>query len=551
MNKALMACLGLFLLTLTVLAGCSGNKQEQEPAETDTIDSLSVSPAGQFPIVNEKITLKVLVKGSAFVEDFATNEYTKFLEEKTNIHIEWDVAPEKSAVEKLNLVLGSGDLPDVIMGFSISPTQQLIYGGQGNFIALNDLIEEYGTETKKLFEQFPKVKDEITAPGGNIYALPQVNDCYHCSMAQKTWIYKPWLDKLGLAMPTTTDEMYEVLKAFKTQDPNGNGKADEIPLAGASVGPSVNIDSFLMNAFTLNPGDKKLYMNDGKVDVSFNKPEWKDGLAYLHKLYAEGLIAPESFTQDRNQVKQMGENPDIPILGVATAMHNGAFTDFNGESGRWLDFVAVPPLKGPKGLQITPFRSSVTQGQYIITSANKYPEAAFRLADLMYDQEMTLRNTVGRPGMEWDWAESGEVGINGMQAIWKELDSDLPTVQNVKWSQVGPSLRTNDFRLGMMADPDNPLEVILYNETKNKYEPFRQKQESVLPELFFTNEQAAELADLDKTITDFVKEMTARFIIGDANLEKEWETYLENLESMNLPRYLEIYQSAYDAKYKE
>ncbi|MCU6796723.1 MULTISPECIES: ABC transporter substrate-binding protein [Paenibacillus] len=552
MKKLWIGSLSLAIAAVAVLSGCTD--KAAGPQQDNAATAAKINPAGQFPIMKEKTTLKVLVKGSSFVEDFATNEYTKFLEEKTNIHIEWDIAPEKSAIEKLNLVLGSGDLPDVIMGFDISPTQQLIYGNTGEFLDLTKYIDQYGTETKKMFEKLPYVKEAITAPGGKIFGLPQVNECFHCSMSQKTWIYKPWLDKLGLQVPTTTDEFYNVLKAFKTQDPNGNGKADEIPLAGAAVGPNVNIDSFIMNAFILNPSiingsEKRLFINNGKVTVAFDKPEFKDGLEYLHKLYAEGLIAPQSFTQDRDQAKQMGENPGTVILGAAVAQHDGIFTDSSkGNVGRWLDYVAVPALKGPKGVQVAPLNNSVNQGRLVITKASKNPEAAFRWADLMYDQEMTLRNTEGRPNVEWKLADPGEVGINGKPAIWKYTDVKLSTVQNVKWSQTGPSLRTNDFRLGLVPDPKLPQESILYNETKTKYEPYKQKDDTVLPQLFFTNEQATELADLDKTINDHVKEMIARFIIGDAKLDKDWDGYLKNLDNMKLKRYLEIYQAAYDAK---
>jgi putative aldouronate transport system substrate-binding protein len=557
MKKVWIGSLSMAIAAVAVLSGCSDKAAEPK---NDAKSAAKINPSGQFPITNEKTTIKVLVKGNAFVEDFATNDYTKFLEEKTNIHVEWDVAPEKSAVEKLNLVLGSGDLPDVIMNFDISPTQQLIYGGTGEFLDLTKYIDQYGTETKKMFDLVPGVKEAITAPGGKIYSLPQVNECFHCSLSQKTWIYKPWLDKLGLKLPTTTDEFYNVLKAFKTQDPNGNGKADEIPLSGAAVGPYVNIDSFIMNAFVLNPSimtgnEKRLFINNGKVDVSYNKPEWKEGLEYLHKLYAEGLIAPQSFTQDRDQAKQMGENPGVVILGAAVAQHNGIFTDTSkkddkGAVGRWLDYVAVPSLKGPKGVQVAPYINSVNQGRFVITKASKNPEAAFRWADLMYDQEMTLRNTEGRPNIEWKLADKGEIGINGKPAIWKYTDVKLPAVQNVKWAQAGPSLRTNDFRLGLVPDPKVPQESILYNETKTKYEPYKQKEDTILPQLFFTNEQATELADLDKTINDSVKEMIARFVIGDANLDKDWDGYLKNLDNMKLKRYLEIYQAAYDAKKK-
>ncbi|MCS7462068.1 ABC transporter substrate-binding protein [Paenibacillus doosanensis] len=557
MRKWMTAGLVLTLGTAAVLSGCADKGEQKEGA--DSAQQAKVNPAGQFPITPEKTTLKVLVKGSPFVEDFATNEFTKFLEEKTNIHIEWDVAPEKSATEKLNLVLGSGDLPDVIMGFGVSPTQQLIYGSQGDFLDLSPYIEKYGVETKRMFEQVPGVKDAITAPGGKIYALPMVNECFHCSASQKLWIYKPWLDKLGLSVPKTTDELYEVLKAFKTKDPNGNGKADEIPLAGAAVGPNVNVDSFIMNAFILDSSAygvgtnnyTRLFVNDGKVDVPYNKPEWKEGLAYMHKLYAEGLIAPQTFTQDRDQARQMGENPDVNILGAEMAQHNGVFTTFSGPSGRWLEVTSVPPLKGPKGVQVTPINNSIGQGRYIITKASKNPDAAFRLADMLYTEEMTLRETIGRPDVEWKYADKGEIGINGKQAIWKKTGAVLPTVQNVTWSQTAPTLRTNDFRLGQVADPNNPQETILYNETMQNYQPYKQDMKTFLPQLFFTNDQAMELADLEKTITDHVQEMIARFVIGDASLDKDWDAYLKNLDNMNLKRYLEIYQTAYDAKMKK
>jgi putative aldouronate transport system substrate-binding protein len=553
MKPALAAVIGL----AAVVSGCS-EKQLATP-----VANQNLSEPGQFPITKEKVTLKILVKGSPFIEDIKTNEFTKYLEDKTNVHIEWDVAPEKAAQERLNIVLGSGDYPDVIMGFGVSPTQQLIYGDQGVFLPLNKMIEQYGVETKKMFEEVPYAKDLITAPDGNIYALPQINECYHCSLSQKMWIYKPWLDKLGMKVPTTTDELYEVLKAFKTQDPNGNGKADEVPLAGAAIGASVGVDQFIMSAYIINNIDgsppnteKRFIVTNGKVDVPFNKPEWKEGLQYLHKLYAEGLIAPQTFTQDRNQAKQMGENADIPILGAALAQHNGTFTDFNGKSGRWLDYVSVPALKGPKGVQTAAFRPYGLQGgqnwgQYLITKASKNPEVAFRMADALYTNEMALRTTIGRPDQEWAWADKGETGIDGQPAIWKQIKVPVPGPQNNHWSQTGPSMRTNKFRFGQVADPKIPTEIILYKETKQNYEPYKQEAKTILPPLFFTNEQATEIADLEKTINDHVKEMIARFVTGDTNIDKDWDAYLKNLDNMNLKHYLEIYQAAYDAKYKK
>lgn len=536
-----------YLVTVFVLlSGCTSSSpgessQENQPAEGQ------VSDAGVFPITEKPATLKVMVKANPLVEDFAANRFSKWLEEKTNIKVEWEVVPEKSAQDKLNLVLASGDYPDVIMGFGVSPAQQLIYGSQGVFLPLNKYIDQYGVETKKMFQENDYIKGLISAPDGNIYSLPQVNQCYHCSVPNKMWIYKPWLDKLGLKLPTTTDELYEVLKAFKEKDPNGNGKADEIPLAGSIIGGS-QIDLFLMNAFIYNNSNHLLLQN-GKIDVAFNKPEWKEGLQYLHKLYTNKLLDPQTFSQDDKQLKQLGENPDVPILGVAPAQNMGVFTQFFGSSGRWLEYVAVPPLKGPKGVQLASSDPwGISGGTFVITNKAKNPAAAFRWADAMYNREMTLNSVFGRMDQEWRWAEKTELGIDNKPAIWKRLAS-FGQVQNIHWAQTGPSYRSNTLRLGEAMDPEKPnQEILLYNETKSKYEPYRQKQEQVVPPLFFNSDQSAEIADLQKIIGDYVMEMIARFVTGDADLTKDWDAYLKTLDGMNVKRYIQLYQEAYDSR---
>ncbi|MGG4345290.1 ABC transporter substrate-binding protein [Paenibacillus lautus] len=556
MRKRTRVIIGAFTAFSILLAGCTGSQSPKGSDETPNAgtEPIALSAPGTYPLVQEKTTLKVMVRGNPLVENFETNEFTKWYEEKTNVHIEWEVVPEQSMQEKLNLVLASEDYPDVIMGLNISPAQQMIYGSQGAFLPLNDLIEKQGPNTKKIFQDNPEIQSTITALDGNIYALPEVNECYHCSMSQKMWIYEPWLKKLNLEMPETTDELYEVLKAFKEQDPNGNGVQDEIPLSISPKSWSSSIDAFLLNSFIYNPvygsSYKHIFIKDDKLDVAFNKPEWREGLRYMNKLYAEGLLAPESFTQDDNQLIQIGENPDNVLLGASTGGHQGIFTQLLGESGRWLEYKTVPPLKGPNGVRYAALDSTgLNPGAFVITKKAKHPELALRWADGLYEREHTLRSVYGRPDEEWREAKYGEIGINGEPAVWSELKS-YGTVQNIAWIQTGPSLRTNDFRLSAVAKGDDDLEVILYNETKNKYEPHKPTDVSTVPPLFLTNEQASEVADLSKTINDYVDEMMARFVIGDADLDKDWDGYVKQLEAMNVARYLEIYQEAYDGRSK-
>jgi putative aldouronate transport system substrate-binding protein len=559
--KKTMAQLLCALFVLTVLLSACGKGDPAEKTPEAGSSESTETPVGTYPITKEKVTLKVLVVGHPRVEDFSTNEFTKWYEEKTNVHIDWEVVPSDGAEQKLNLVLASGDLPDIIFGFNLTQTQLMIYGEQGLFQDMSKLIEQYGPNTKKMFADLPQIKDAITAPGGKIYALPQINACYHCSMRYKIWIYKPWLDKLGLSVPKTTDEFYEVLKAFKTKDPNGNGKADEIPFATTPKTTGGGLEYNLMNSFVYsnNYVQNKLILNNGKIEAAYNKPEWRQGIEYIHKLYSEGLIAPESFTMDNNQYKTIGIKNNEITLGASGSSGVAAFTPtVFGEDRRWAEYIALEPLKGPNGLQNAawnPYPVSASWSSFIITSANKYPEISMRWADGLYDEQTSIRNVFGIEDTNWKWLggkDPQKIGMNGKPALWERLVNMNAGVQNITWQQVGLSYRSAEFWGGEYADMENNLDqVLLYRETERAMEPYKQPLDTIVPPLYFTNEQASELADLSKTIDDYVTEMFARFVIGDADIAKEWDNYVRTLDNMGLQRYLKIYQDAYDSNMKK
>ncbi len=543
-----------FILILSACGGGSGSGSNNtvtdsaSVAKKKPVEKPVVNPAGVFPIVDEKITLSVLVPQHALVENFETNEFTKWFEEKTNISIKWEVVPSQGAQEAFTLRLASGDLPDIVMNFGVTPAVQMIYGQQGVFLPLNDLIDEYGHFLFDVYAEDPMAESIITSPDGKIYSMPNTSDCFHCKHAQKMWIYQPWLDELGLAMPETTEDFYQVLKAFKDNYPNS------IPLAGAITGWHTKIDGFMMSAFIPNNGpiNKFMVLDNEQIDVVFNKPEWRQGLEYLHRLYAEGLLASETFTQDNNQLRNMGENVE-PILGAFTGGHPGIATQLSGESGRWLEYIAVPPLKGPSGLQVSGFNPFITSsGKLIINAATKHPEAAFRWADAFYDNEIFMRQKYGRPDMEYEEPKAGMIGINGLPATWHPL-VPYGQLQNNHWAQSAPILETDAFRLGeaVVGDPKLGLEPILYNESL-KYQPYVMDVDTIVPPLFFTEEQGAEMADLQKTIIEYVEEMTARFVTGDVRIDdNQWNNYISTLGNMNLERFVGLNQEAYDAKYKQ
>lgn len=531
------------------------NTTEVKPTATQAAPELVVAPGGEFPIVNQKITLKALILPEANTTDYVNNEYTKWLEEKTNIHLEITLAPQDQteADQKLNAIFASGDLPDVIIGWRNMTLDRLeALSQQGLIVPINDYIDKYGVETQRIFQEMPSAKNAVSVNDGKIYSVPDVNECYHCTHAQKMWVYQPWLDKLGLKVPETTDEFEQMLIAFKTKDPNGNGKQDEIPLSGV-VSWHGSLADYLMNPFVYYQtvsSPSGYYIENGVIKAPFVEDGWKEGLKYLNKLYAQGLIDPQAFTNTEDQAKALGENPDVAILGAMPAGHEGIFDEVNGKSGRWLEYVPIPPLKGPTGIRQNPTTTNVTgAGRFLITKANKYPEASFRLEDLMMSWEATTRAYYGVPGVDWDYVKDGEnlKSIGGGTAKYKELViHTTPHAQS--WGQTAPMYRPASYRESQADTQDQPYEGMLFRWSKENYAPY--DVDKTIPPLVITPDQATQMGDLSTTITNIVNESFAAFVNGQKDIDKEWDAYVKSLNDAGLNELLKMYQDSYNAKYK-
>lgn len=511
-----------------------------------------LNPPGVYPITKEKIKLSVFIVATGIGDDFEyeKNAFTKWLTDKSNIELEFVVVNSVDAKEKLRLMMVSGEYPDIIFRSAFTLSEQQNYGNQGFIIPLNDLVKNYCVNIPKMFEEYPLAQELFTLGNGEMYDIPSVNECYHCSVVQKMWVYKPWLDALNLDIPTTTEEFYDMLVQFRDKDPNGNGIKDEIPLACSPKGWETRLEGFLMQPFaasTTSTGKVDKYINNGKVTVGFTSEEYREGLRFLKKLYDEGLVAPESLTQDDKQLAQMGSNPGVNILGCAPGGYQGSFTTM-GENTGWEDWVTIPALKGPNGRQAAkcnPYGNYYTS--FCITDKCKYPEAAIRLADLMIEPEATTRNVYGIEGEDWEWITSGkEIGINGKPAVIRLFENVAP--KNHSWNQSGITFRTSDFRLGMPETPDSLMETILYKESETNYYPYIKDESTLIPPLPFSEDAATELSMYESPVSDYVHEMVARFITGASDLDKDWENYLTELDNIGLSRMLEIYQEAYDAR---
>jgi len=523
-----------------------------------------------MPISQKKITLKVFVPQRPEIEDMNNNWFTKWYEDKTNVHIDWQLAPNETTAlrQKLNLVIAADDLPDVFLMSNIDSNLETRYGvDEKIFVPLNDYIDKYMPNFKAYLAQNPQVRGMITAIDGKIYGLPNVNECYHCGYSQKMWINKDWLDKLHLKVPTTTEEFYTVLKAFKEKDPNGNGKADEIPLMGCIDSWQSYVDSFLMCSFVLDTGMQYAYGNTevrtfldaktGKVMAIYDRPEYKEGLKYLKRLYSEGLIYSGSFTQKQDQFKQIVSGTPEAV----GAFPNGASTvviDPVAQNQLYRHFVAIAPLKGPSGLRQTPYYydSSIGINRFVITKACKDPIAAVKWADAMYCHEIQQYRAWGEMGKNWRWAKKGEKGLDGKDAIWSNLVPYTTDPQSMNWQQVGIEFQTSENRFGQATKQGvdqytaEGLESMLLTATRQLYEPYAGKTQTIVPKMLrFTTEEADEMQSLLVELNHYAVDRKMAYIMGVTDIDKEWNSYVKKLDDLGLSKFLAIQQKAYDRQF--
>jgi len=533
----------------------------------------SVTKPGTFPLVTNKITLSIV---SPMDTDptlkLETNRFTKFLEEKTNIHIEWRLLNNTNFKEQMTLMFASGDLPDIVLtgpggANTMTKVEESQFGAQGLLLPLNKLIDKQSVWFKEALKEQKDLEKFISNPDGNIYALPNIADELHTQFPAKMWINTTWLKNLGLKMPTTTEEFYQTLVAFRDKDPNKNGKKDEIPLSTSyRVGNGGDLDGFLMNAFTYAPlkNDNRLYIKKGKVTMSVTDPEYKEGLKYLAKLYREGLIYKDSFAQDQRTQINLNESDPEPKIGCYLGLLNGYACDVsaNNVSFKWHQYNWLAPLKGPKGFRSATYRPYMKYitGMASITRGCKNPEAAFRMLDYFYSREALMNGYFGREGMEWKKAEPGATGLLGNPATWQliTINTKLPEYQNIKWGQMAPWNRSKQFQneqyypaeiYDKKIDPMVARQRLMYPASAEmiKYAP---KADASLPPMAFTKEVVGEMSQLTTTINDYVNESLIKFITGNLDVEKDWGAFLAQLDKLGLKRWLQLYQENYNKNYK-
>lgn len=585
MRKTLISLMLVVFMLVSVFMGCTGNNVSTTPEDSgnqngsqsdkasespDSPEESLVTEPGELPIVTQPTKLTIGLVEDASVIDYNENHYTKYLEEKTGIDLDFYFFPSSETTQKLELmVVANEKLPDIIMNVHLGDAGKASYGRQGVFLPLNDYMDKYSYFWKQTYDEYctdteKSLIDTLSkSPDGNIYGFPFMDVDPTDAQVESLYINHEWLEAVGMDIPTTTDELYDALVAFRDKDPNGNGKNDEIPMVGYnSVDTRGDLIFILMNSFLYyNWSDYgRFVVENGQLSVPYITEEFREGLRYINKLYNEKLIAPISFTQDYKQLKAMIDLPKDNDTIVGTVAHHPwsgsqGFTYTDENYDKLTEYTAIGPLKGPKGVAWSPYKVSGLNFNTYITRDCEHPEVAFRLLDFMSEETTSLTSRRGELGVDWEFVEEGQEAHYsklGYSAVYRVInDIWAETEQNKNWhaevhftpSKLFAGFATREFNSEIEVKRD-----ALYLD--GFYRRYGQYPEEIVTNLIYTEEELERINEISTTITSYANEARVLFVTGELDIEKDWDNYLSQLKSMGLEEWLEVAQQAYTRMYK-
>ncbi|WNQ12290.1 extracellular solute-binding protein [Paenibacillus aurantius] len=509
------------------LAACTPDKSAKPEGAKASDTAASVRKEG-FPIVDKPITLSVLGPdvGSA---KWNSMKVFQEMEKQSNVKLTFQTIPVDSFETKKNLIFASGTLPDIFYAAALTPAEQVTYGSQGTLVPLEKLIDGYAPNLKKLLDEHPEIRQSITTPDGHIYALPYID-------LEAVWYKSPlyyngsFLKKLGVdKLPETPDELYDYLKKVKTSDPNGNGKADEIPLTSTKL---KDIRVQMLGYWGIY--DEVYYADkDGKVHYTPQEEGYKGYLTFLNKLWKDDLLDHETFSQTDEQKKAKGKNHQV-------ALFNDWLPHFMLGGEPSTDNPVMAPLKtGVPGAPVAAKSSGISKnGTFAISKTNPAPEATMRWIDYQYGYDGAVLFNKGPENVLWKYTDK-----ENKVKEWLPVPDggDRENYRGKLTPNYGitvPGVSLPDVNKGLRS----PIDEWVDKENKEKILPYAKVP---YPNVFLTSAEQSEVNSILSDLNTYVEQMEAKFVTGQEPLSG-WDKFTAQLKKMGSDKIVKIYQDAYD-----
>lgn len=530
-NKTLNTIIAVLLLAI-MITSISACKKEgtNKVTDKDTISPIStpaeadkknedeerVQPADK--LFEKTVSISALLPSHPSFP-FQENWYIQNkIEEKTNVKFEIQAVPTTSGAfnEKVNLIIASGKLPDLIFVPSYSVVKN--YWDQGAFANILDYSDD--TPNFNLFkEKNEMIVSNYMSPDSGLYMFP--NDGMNETNRRLFMYRKDVFDQLGLKTPTNDQEFYDVLVALKKEYPNSYPFAfreglGQFPMIAPSWGT---------NYPSIGESGTICYLNqEGNWSYGPIEDSFKEMLMYYSKLYKEGLVLPNILTIDTKGWQDIISNDQGFITLDYVSRIDGFNIAMRESNPEWTLAYMEPPAFGSKGIDKMAYSTSGKYG-YIPTATSNHIEDIMKFCDWLYTDE--ARELVS-------WGENNDV----YETVNNKRISKYDTVGDIK-QQTG--LGTYGFYLAF--DFDSHI-ASFSDEVKDAYEKAVKRDLEEQPSLALTNKENEIMSSVGTSIMDYTAEQVSKFILGDKSFD-EWDAYVEQVKALGLEQVIKISEEAY------
>ncbi len=532
MKKRGLALILVMAMAITTILSACGKTPEKSGSEGSSTSQTTNQGASSNEASGKPVKVSMYIQDSA--EAALTNDMpiVQAIQDATNVEFDFILGPNATDqfTEKFNTLIASNQIPDIMCN-TVDGNIMYKAAADGVFLPLEDLIDQYMPNLKKILQENPYIENFIRGNDGHIYFFPYVGSI----KAFLVWmIREDWLKNVGMDVPVTTDDWYNVLKAFKEQDANGNGDPnDEIPFISRQ---GLNGATAFMEAWGVSQTGGELFLEkDGEtVSYPYLSDRAKEGLEFINKLYTEGLLDPEYASDGTDAWVEKTSNDIAGATWDTTARAFSASSMVQITTGKDdARYIVVPAPIGPYGDQMTCHQMQAVRGYTGVSAKTEHAVEIAKLFDFMYSEEGFMLNNWGVKGITYD------IGADGEPYYLDEIAHDsqgrgilqmLNLYGHREWSY------KQDIRYeNALLDPE-------YSAMRDATEAFIQQS---IPPLSYTEDEQERFNELSAEIQTYKDEKINSFIMGKTPFS-DWSKFTDTLKQMGVEELVKIEQDAYN-----
>lgn len=489
-----------------------------------------------YPIAKDKVKFKIMLVDHVNGADLSKRAFTKYISQKFNIDLEYELVSSAQVSEKVTLAFASGNLPDMFWGMALyGDVSKLNSYVKDNALYSFDDYKAYAPNIYKMLDKYKDARYLCTSDDGKMYTIPLVREDQETLYRDKFYINKTWLKKLGLSMPKTLNDLTAVLRAFKNNDPNGNGKKDEIPMMFVNEIPTSWYGIFgvsTYNYFTRTAGNQILNVN--------LMNEYKTALKTLSDYYSEGLLYNYEI-RNINSTKAMSMlNASVKTVGIVNA--NNYSSVMSAET--FLNDYTMMPLidETGNGTNVASYMDVEQMWSLfcMIPKKCKYPEIAVRMIDYFYTTEGGVTAQYGPPSksLYWYYNDAGKPVLTNNGVNYSAL---VPghTVPRYMSNEV-LNFFTNEVKY--KTKEETQAVAVEKELLKNYYGSLKPRMTYNAP--LTAEERARENKEVSSSLTQKAFEWRYQFVYNVKNIDSDWSAYVNDITRLGAKTVEEDKQAA-------